>query len=563
MQSLRRRESLSLLREREEEDGWQSMPTSRAPRSPSPDRDPPPAWHRPLLAFSLFLLGIIAYSALTRGVPEVPSYASVKDAVASKFKAIEEVALPSGLAGNEGVAKELCTGEHGCRFLVPTTIGEQESRAQLHFLQLAALATSLNRTLVLPRAYPSRFSTCGVASFDFFYDPASFAIETGVKPLLQRDFEAYLANRTTPASARAVRFSVQTGNEPPVTTFGKLVPDSTLGYKPLTPCLDGSTLDLGGRQPLVIFEPHRTEGDPLVEDLRALDEQDPVDVLLVHYNLRGPIFQRVESTAVRTGAFERAFTYKQEWSRIANKALELLGAAAAGVHWRIESIAPETLDTCGGKLVDTLEQVKEENPDVEAVYLASDFAIETLENAPSRPSSAPADGLPSPPLNTSGSAHSDTLTELLTPAHRDAVSSFLSSFASSSSSDLTLHTFASLYPSLLAALPDLERWITNDAARAIVDQLVLQRTAVFLAGFPTHGEETVVDGRTACAKQSTWTNRVTAARAMRWKEELRLETGQDAGAERRLRNVLGRWSAEGQVDGLVGVPEGSLRRRKR
>ncbi|GAA5975922.1 hypothetical protein JCM11641_002839 [Rhodosporidiobolus odoratus] len=542
-------------------DEWKQMPISLpSRRTPPPEAPPRPIWLRPLLGFSLFLGIILAYHFITQGVPElpeVPSYATVKEAVANRLKSLKEVALPSDFSAAQSEAGDICGGERDCRFLVPPTVGEQESRAQLHFLQLAALATALNRTLVLPRAYPSRFSTCGTSSFDFLYQPSTFAAETGTNPVLQRDFELWLANRSEPAQTRAVRLSVEMADEPPVETLGKFVPDATNGWKPLYPCLDGSTLDLGKREALVSWQPWHEDGAPIIEDLRTLDAQDPVDVLLLHYNLRGPLFPLIEKDAIRTGALERAFTYEAEWSKLADKVLELFDGEAIGIHWRTEQIDADTLGTCGESLERVLMSIKEEDSAMRIVYLASDFPIEELAGSPYRlavnetPSSTLLDA-GKDITESSTHAHSDTLTPLLTPAHYTAMQSFLTGFRlSSAPADVTLYTFASLRSALLHAAPELERWIDHAAARAIIDQLVLQRTEVFLAGYPTKGNQFVVDGRRSCGKHSNWTNRVAAARAVRMAEEQ--GGGEKEGTEdggRRLKNVLARWSADGQVDGL-------------
>ncbi|GAA5858301.1 hypothetical protein JCM1840_001138 [Sporobolomyces johnsonii] len=55
-------------------------------------------------------------------------------------------------------------------FLFPVRIGEQESKAQQHLQQLALLAISLNRTLVLPNVGSSRFTSCQLFPFPLFYD---------------------------------------------------------------------------------------------------------------------------------------------------------------------------------------------------------------------------------------------------------------------------------------------------------------------------------------------------------------------------------------------------------
>lgn len=360
--------------------------------------------------------------------------------------------------------------------------------------------------------------------------------------------------------ARAVRMTVPMDNETAPDVMGKLVPDLTGGGKEFAPCLDESALDFGGREPLAVWELREFDSLPLLDDLRILDEQDPVDVLLVNYNLRGPLFALPSRSSD-----VKPFEYQSEWHSIADLVLEAMGGTAAvGVHWRTESLEAERLETCGTVLEDALLQVQEGSTDIKGVYLASDFPIETLAGSPSRlaaaivelsSSSSPDSPFPSPSILPHDSediqpitAHSDTLTKYLTPSHFSAMTSFLSSYASHICPLPPLHTYASLLPSLLFRAPSLTHWLTNDAARAIVDQLVLQRTEVFLAGYPTRGSEMEYKGRGSCGKHSNWTGRVMRARKDEWNRQKKV--GVQGEGERRLRNVMGWWSAEGTVDGV-------------
>lgn len=90
--------------------------------------------------------------------------------------------------------------------------GEQEFRAQVHILQLVSLASYLRRTLVFPRITASRFSACGSAPFDYFYDLSTFSESTGSSPILQRELEEWLAtskrNREQGVTAREIRLTV-------------------------------------------------------------------------------------------------------------------------------------------------------------------------------------------------------------------------------------------------------------------------------------------------------------------------------------------------------------------
>ncbi|GAA5898029.1 hypothetical protein JCM6882_003310 [Rhodosporidiobolus microsporus] len=527
----------------------------------------PPRWLRPsrpsrrfnplLLLPLLLLVGLFLLSR-----PFASGTVALEVAAAATeeplFKLSEKVVLPPEVdqeEGGEAEVVDMCTTQHGCRFLVPNKIGEQESRAHFHLLQLAALAHSLNRTLVLPHARSSRFATCGNRPFDFLYSFSSFAAATSpASSVLQADFERWLDDRSTPVKTQVLRLATAREDSP---DDGHFVRDASYDSNTLKHCFSPSQLSFTPRSPLMRLEPWKFDGKRLVADLRTLDAEENADVLLLHYDLRGPLFPKVRSAALSTTgekSIERAFAYREEWEEVADGVLEMMGGGAVvGVHWRTESLEAERLGVCGESLERALLAIKKAQPDVEAVYLASDFPIESLEGSPSR------HGAPSSP--SSVTAHSDTLSKQLTPAHFTAMSSFLTSFSTSSSAaSLTLHTFTSLLPSLLRTHPALARYSNSPAAHSIVDLLVLERTEVFLAGFSSRGIEKEDRGRGVCARRSNWTLRVERAREERWKEQIRredesegvvFEEGGQGG--RRLRNVMGVWTAEGRVERVPGV----------
>ncbi|GAA5856712.1 hypothetical protein JCM8547_008802 [Rhodosporidiobolus lusitaniae] len=582
------------------------MPTSRLSFSsllssssskPSSHRKPSrPSFRTPLALFLLFLTSIVAYSLYERGLPDAVSEGVEKihglvvdlamgggglEGGKEVFREWEEVAYPPGVLekGEEGKEERLnCEKEEGgCRFLVPTTIGEQESRAQLHLLQLLALSLHLNRTLVLPRLYSSRVSTCGTAGFDFFYELAEFervAESMGGRKggvVKQREFEGWLKRQGEKAKARAVRLSVPTAEEPSPPSFSVFLPDSTLGGKPAAPCLDSSLLDFkrgeGSEQAVVMWEERDFNPKPLLEGLKDLEEEVEVDVLLVHYNLRSPLFP-----ASASGDADAAFVYRPEWVEVADLVLDELRRAGGGegegevvgVHWRTEGLGAERLEVCGEALSGAVERVRLEGGEekggtgVRAVYLASDFPIELVAGAPSHPSLAlaersdpfaAADDLAHPLL-----AHSDTLTPFLTPSHFTSLSHFLTSSFPSHNPTTALHTFSSLLPLVLSRLPPsspLRQFAEHPAARGIVDFLVLARTEVFLSGWPTKGSgQGKVGGRTPCGKSSNWTRRVGRARRVKWEGEGGEKEGKGKEGGRLLRVVQATWDAEGGVEGL-------------
>ncbi|GAA5845455.1 hypothetical protein JCM9279_003038 [Rhodotorula babjevae] len=483
-----------------------------------------PPWRWPAVAALLFLFVLFVWAHGTEQVFHEPAMDTAGVVVLS--------------------VEQVCGGElGGCRLLVPTIIGEQESRAQHHLIQLSRLASTLNRTLVLPNFATSRFMTCGSASFDSIYDPGPFVRASGAaRAVLQGSFELWLADEDAhalPHSARAVRLRVLGAPEPLESTHGALVRDEALGGQSRAAlCLDERRLDFGQRKPLVAVVGQDDEaGGELLENLRRLDVEDEVEVLLVHWDLREPLLG-TESDEL----LEASFVYADAWHALAAAVVDELGKAV-GVHWRTEGIAATSLDECGEGLVEALVGLKEGDGALRSVYLASDFPLERLPEAPSHAAAiddadTSADAHEPPLVERPSLAHSDTLSDQLTPAHDAALSHFLSSFASRAApAGLVLSTYRSLLPVLLSSLPaPLAALAQSPAAPAIVSQLVLQRTARFVAGESRLPHER--GARDKCARRSSWTKRVVVARE-RAREGL--EKG-DEGA------VVGWWSTDGRLE---------------
>jgi hypothetical protein len=74
--------------------------------------------------------------------------------------------------------------DSSCKFLFPSKIFEQESKAQIHLYALALVAHSLDRILVLPNVRGSRMGARYPNSFSFYYEVDSLR-RLGFKTILQ------------------------------------------------------------------------------------------------------------------------------------------------------------------------------------------------------------------------------------------------------------------------------------------------------------------------------------------------------------------------------------------
>ncbi|EAU83290.2 hypothetical protein CC1G_10731 [Coprinopsis cinerea okayama7 len=70
-----------------------------------------------------------------------------------------------------------------CKFLLPIRIAEQESKARLHFRQIAFLAQRLDRILVLPNVGKSRIGACFKWGFGTYYDVSSEGLRAQAEEL--------------------------------------------------------------------------------------------------------------------------------------------------------------------------------------------------------------------------------------------------------------------------------------------------------------------------------------------------------------------------------------------
>ncbi|KAG5458677.1 MAG: hypothetical protein BJ554DRAFT_1055 [Olpidium bornovanus] len=84
-------------------------------------------------------------------------------------QATSMAAYPADLQYKTFRRKHRCWREP-CRFLFPGVLGEQLTKASLHFYQLALLARRLNRTIVLPNVADSRIESCLLYPFTTYFD---------------------------------------------------------------------------------------------------------------------------------------------------------------------------------------------------------------------------------------------------------------------------------------------------------------------------------------------------------------------------------------------------------
>ncbi|RUS30778.1 hypothetical protein BC938DRAFT_478973 [Jimgerdemannia flammicorona] len=237
-------------------------------------------------------------------------------------------------------------GASSCRFLFPIFIGEQESKAQLHFQQLTLLAATLNRTIVLPNAFKGLLASCSRLPFDHYFSTSTLdtLAAHGIRYITQSDLETWALERGEEIPAQFAFVELEPKSKPagwkppPIPNKKKL--DKRF-------CLNAFPLDY---QPYPViqhfvaygYERSRAEvaltRDAIVTALRDSAEahgqrpgmtkdkkKETAPILLVHYQLRSPFMD----VPVPGPPLE----YNPKWHETTAAVVDRLRPFVA-VHWR-------------------------------------------------------------------------------------------------------------------------------------------------------------------------------------------------------------------------------------
>ncbi|KAJ7153602.1 hypothetical protein C8R46DRAFT_1042009 [Mycena filopes] len=392
---------------------------------------------------------------------------------------------------------DIC-GSSPCRFLLPLRIGEQESKARIHFMELLQLAQSLDRILVLPNVGKSRMGACFKEDFEMYYDlerlTDEFPVAAGRVATMKVDlFRRWLDAAQGPSAQLAfvsVKQELDSLNAP--TTFSNedlSIRVGSTNKMELPGCFSKfHALRLDAHAPLHIHlkqpAPARPIAPAIIDALTrpeiqaaasasassASDSPSDPDVLVLSYDLRLPIFP--------PSPLRPQLHYAPR--------LHALAAALAPplpytmVHWRMESVPPAALPACAHALVDTLANRLPLDPGV--VWFASDYPHAVHRSAPP--------GVDYGSMNSDGvqtKAKSRTFRDV-GPLHAEAVGILGDALAEGG--ELEGWKVVELTEARLAGLQDHDEWgpelLADAGVRAIVDKLIGMRATLF-----------VIDGRRA------------------------------------------------------------------
>ncbi|KAF8591194.1 hypothetical protein K439DRAFT_1611504 [Ramaria rubella] len=311
---------------------------------------------------------------------------------------------------------ELCNTSP-CRLLLPTFIGEQESKARRHLLQLSHLARALNRTLVLPNVGRSRMGSCAKWDFNFYYETQTGDVNFHEQVTFSA-FRRWVALRAARPTAQVVevlsaprasengaglaifKSSDLTGLENAQVAISSSKDTSKMSHNH---CLQGRApnLSFGDFSPVYIspytFIRHALSrrkddmasfGRGIIAALSssliaAKSSRNPErvgpfgliepDVLLLSWEIRHEVFPL---------ALESVLPYAARWKKVAKSLSDRLQPFVA-VHWRMERVPTSSLLRCVPLLISSITSLLVRHAVVGktvSVYLATDYPTEGPDN---------------------------------------------------------------------------------------------------------------------------------------------------------------------------------------
>ncbi|KAG2112170.1 hypothetical protein BD769DRAFT_63130 [Suillus cothurnatus] len=288
---------------------------------------------------------------------------------------------------------ELVCGSFPCRFLLPLRIAEQEPKAYLHLHQLAILASSLNRTLVLPNVGNNRIGACSKWPLDSYYDVNLFrSALPAINTLPFSVFDSWSGTRPILPTSRVVSFRISKSGERDSRPDPFTDDDFIIDYGPadhkVASCLHSKFPRLHQSSSIISFDFYRNNlARPLItrrlvqilseavdsveyfsEELTALWRSD---VLVIEWDLHHLIFPEPNID----------LQYSHALVEFAERLASFTGPYIA-VHWQLERVPVENLAWCAASLVSTLRSVLDDDDSgLHLVWLATDYR--TLSEQPS------------------------------------------------------------------------------------------------------------------------------------------------------------------------------------
>ncbi|KAG8696155.1 hypothetical protein FRC11_000935 [Ceratobasidium sp. 423] len=357
------------------------------------------------------------------------------------------------LVSNSLADWKLCgSRDRPCRVLLPASIGEQESKAQLHLQQIAIFARSLDLMLVLPNMHKARFGACARNKFEDYYQVESLT-QLGVRVVPYATFQEWVATRRVAPKTQVIEITAKgqsRGGPKSIIELGDVS-----GGPSWRRCLSKSTSRLDFARLKIQLAQSSTRsaelvefGERMIETLRPIVDTDEFHVYALDWSLRHPVFEETAS---------RYLTYAKGILDYSDKLLDAAGPTAV-IQWRMESVPPENLLACSYGLITLLRLTlaRREYHDVRAIYFATDY-----------------------PLEGADVRHSGTFRDV-GDQHHAAVSEFRDAFQPGG----LLETYKLTYHAKLSQIVGYDGGLLeNDFGfLGIIDKVIAQRAELFISG---------------------------------------------------------------------------------
>ncbi|CAB4479323.1 unnamed protein product [Rhizophagus irregularis] len=284
----------------------------------------------------------------------------------------------------EELNKKYC-GKPTCKFLFVYSLGEQETKANLHFRSFSQLAEKLNRIMILTNVGSSRIGTCNKFPFDFYYNTNLLQKEfPNVLFKSENDFIFWLKERDqikrkinnndnkvipplsilhSSIKLHHKNTNMKTFYDNAVTNFDKH--ECISKFEPLMNTKDSNNsrvkyTKLFIRTTDLKTEKSRVKSSELLTKVLTIDEE----ILLVNGYVIFPLFPQIMPV----------IPYSDHILNEAQKIKDKLSSSYIGIHWRLERSTPELLPKCVQGLIKTLNKVMKEEG-IKNIYLATDYPL--------------------------------------------------------------------------------------------------------------------------------------------------------------------------------------------
>ncbi|ORZ14642.1 hypothetical protein BCR42DRAFT_452388 [Absidia repens] len=248
------------------------------------------------------------------------------------------------------IDEKYCGGP--CRFILPLFIMEQESKAQMHFRQLAFMSGLVNRTVVLPNVGGSRLGACLDNDFEFYYS-RSWAVKNQdhFQHITMNDFRQWLLERQAidrPGTSQSMHIHVNLRGHAvePNNCFASQhllnmngLPERRLYLNETANPLKRLYYEDAVKDFFLGVYRDAESGESVQDEIT-----DKIEVLSVYYDRRFPF--------VHNPAAETPIPYSEQVTSQADAIAKELSPYWA-VHWRTERVEPASnLVGCAHALVD-------------------------------------------------------------------------------------------------------------------------------------------------------------------------------------------------------------------